>query len=64
MEKFKYLVLNHSRKKYLYSNSDYCYREVRGGKEVTTPSEFFTVLSGLNAVKSNIPVGYTKFSDK
>jgi len=55
----KFLVVNHSRKTFHFSDNGYCYREDDAdGKEVTYPSEQFEVYSGKKAVKKNIPKGY------
>jgi hypothetical protein len=57
---FKYLVINHTRKTYHYSNSGYCYRENdKNGREVTEPNEKFIVCCGILTVsKQKIPKGY------
>lgn len=61
-EIYKFLLVNHTRKKYHYSNSINCYCEVdKHGKELTTPREKFSLFSGIEAQKKNIPLGYTKF---
>jgi len=55
----KFLVVNHSRKTFHFSNSGMCYREDdKNGKEVTHPGEKFEVFTGKKAVKANIPKGF------
>lgn len=54
-----FLVLNHSRKTYHFSDNGYCYREDdKNGKEVTHPNEKFDVLMNDQAIEKNIPKGY------
>lgn len=52
---FKYLVVNHTRKTFHFSNNDYCYREhTKDGREVTEHNESFTILNG----ERSAPKGY------
>jgi hypothetical protein len=55
----KFLVVNHSRKTFHFSDSGWCYREDDGnGYEVTWPNEKYEIFSGKNATKKNVPKGY------
>ena len=61
-EIFRFLLVNHTRRKYHYSNNINCYREVdKHGHELTSPREKFSLFSGIEAQKKNVPLGYTKF---